>query len=143
LKKPPNEPGYVLIVDEEGQLRAQIGFLREEGAEVQVALSEADAVEIIAIHPPDTIICDLDSSCMKDFSFLLELHARDPQIPIIITTAHEDLHLVHQALVNGAFDCVKRNMIDAAPLINAIRRARDLNQAPSLVQSTPSSAPAY
>src|SRR4030042_6348464 len=116
--------GKILVVDDElfyRELTADI--LRKEGHQVSVAKDGREALDLFQRDEFD--LCLLDVVMPGSFDGLAVLgkvkHA-DPDLPVIMLSAHEDQRLVLRALRQGAFD-YQRKPISAQELKIAVDRA--------------------
>lgn len=80
-------PVRVLVVDDEPQiLRALRAALRGNGYDVRTAVDGEDALDQIALHPPDLVILDLVMPGKSGFDVVQELR-KWSQVPVIVLSA--------------------------------------------------------
>ena len=111
-----------LIVDNEPHGRALLRQLCEADAsiaEVAVAESGADALEIIRAHPPDLLFLDVDLKDMTGFEVLRSLEGAG-RPAVVMVAAHEN-H-AFEAFRSGAIDYLTRP-VDADHVTTAIEKA--------------------
>jgi DNA-binding response OmpR family regulator len=117
-EKKPLETARILIVDDDPSVRLTIEkTLLKEGYAVETAADGAEAIRKFGQKPFDLLLLDLN---MKPVTGLQVLHAvreQDPDIVVIIFTAHSSLASAVEALRMGAFDYIFK---PAAP--DVIRR---------------------
>lgn len=94
-----------------------------------IAIHEADhfdsLYELVETHADaDLLLLDLDMPGAKGFSALIHLRALQPQLPIVIVSAHEDPVTVRRALDHGAFGFIPKSS-DAHTLGHALRQTLD------------------
>ena len=97
-------PVRVLVVDDEPQiLRALRAGLRGHGYDVQTAIDGEDALDQIALHPPDIVILDLVMPGKSGFDVVQEMRTWST-IPIIVLSARGEERDKVTALDLGADD---------------------------------------
>ena len=99
--------GRLLLVDDE---LAVLDILSEyfvaQGYDVETATSGEDALKRVRDQPPDLVMLDVRMPGIDGVEVLSRLRATDPEIPVIMVTANEDVDLARQMLQLGAFDYV-------------------------------------
>lgn len=97
-------PIRVLVVDDEPQiLRAVRAALRGHGYDVRTATDGEDALDQIALHPPDIVILDLVMPGKSGFDVVQEMRAWS-HVPVIVLSARGDERDKVTALDLGADD---------------------------------------
>ncbi len=95
----------ILIVDDEPDMVQLIALMLEKNnVSVLTAFNGAEAIEKALHENPDIIITDLMMPQVDGFSVMQEVFAKNPHIPVIVTTAHGSTKAAIQALRLGAFD---------------------------------------
>jgi CheY-like chemotaxis protein len=82
-------PGYVLIVDDDSESIAAItAVAREHGREVRSVVHAGAALDDIARHMPDLVICAMDQAMMGGLELLIRLRAQygSAAPPIVLTS---------------------------------------------------------
>jgi len=79
-------------------------MLEKNNVSVLTAFNGAEAIEKALHENPDIIITDLMMPQVDGFSVMQEVFAKNPHIPVIVTTAHGSTKAAIQALRLGAFD---------------------------------------
>jgi signal transduction histidine kinase/DNA-binding response OmpR family regulator/CHASE3 domain sensor protein len=90
--QPAQEPGSVLVVDDDADVRARMKrALEKAGWGVDEAEHGRAALERLAIHRPTLVLLDLMMPIMDGFDFLIELHANADwrKIPVVVMTAKD------------------------------------------------------
>ncbi len=125
----------VLVVDDEPQiLRALRVILRDDGFEVQTAATAEDALDALALRPPEAAILDLllpDGNGVELCRSIREWS----EMPIIVLSAVGEEHQKVRALEAGADDYVTKPFGPkelVARLRAALRRATGTTEAPVL-----------
>jgi len=112
----------VLFVDDELDVRrANIQTLELAGFEVQASASAESALSLLdrSLH---VIVSDLKMPGMGGLTFLRHVREFDPDLPVILITAHGDVPTAVQAMRVGAYDFVQKPYA-AERLVESIRRA--------------------
>ena len=99
----------VLVIDDEPRMVEVIAMvLRREGYEVT---PETDAEKGLALHasePFDLLITDLRMPGPDGLEVLRRAREVDPELPVILITAHGTISSAVEALREGAFDYVQK-----------------------------------
>jgi DNA-binding NtrC family response regulator len=97
--------------------------------------SAAEALDAIAVEPPDAVVCDLVMPEIDGIEFTRRLRATHPALPIIIATASGSEADARRAFATGASDFVSKP-VDAAALVARIQRCLDEAPARALLSNT-------
>ena len=98
----------VLVVDDESQIRRALRVaLRANGYEVEEAESGEEALEALAVRPPDLVILDLGLPGLDGIEVCRRLREWSA-IPVIVLSAHGDDEAKVRALDEGADDYVTK-----------------------------------
>ena len=129
----PRAPGRrVLIVDDEPRLRDMLSrSTAEMGYTPASARSAEQAAKMFEHEPFDVMILDLNLPGMDGLEFLRLVHARHPELQVIILTGHGDLEAARQAIRLDAVDFLtKPCLLDdlEVALSRAQQRQRALHQ---------------
>jgi len=93
----------VLLVDDEpGVLFTLEEVMRERGHRVLTARSGAEALPLV--DDADTVVTDLAMPGMDGLALLAAISARDPELPVILLTAHGSERVAVAAMKTGAHD---------------------------------------
>jgi DNA-binding NtrC family response regulator len=113
----------VLVVDDEKLIRWTLQqCLATEGYRVIEAASGDDALRLARDDPPDLMILDLRLPGTDGMTVLQEVRDFEPDLPIIIMTAHESVDSAVRAMKLGARDYVSKPL-NLEELKVAIRKA--------------------
>jgi len=96
--------GDVLVVDDDDDARQRIRtILERDGWSVAEAANGAEALERVAIAPPQLILLDLTMPVMDGFTFLHALRERLDcrDVPVVVLTAR-DLSAEERSRLDGA-----------------------------------------
>jgi CheY-like chemotaxis protein len=79
----------VLVVDDEAEARELLGVvLQGAGAEVQLAPSAAEALELLNSAVPDVLVSDIGMPFVDGYALIAEVRARGLSMPAIALTAY-------------------------------------------------------
>jgi DNA-binding NtrC family response regulator len=126
----------VLLVDDEPHILAA-GKLFLESSGIEAVLTEADsrkvmtrlakeaiAVVVLDLHMPEISGLDLLAQIVKDY----------PQVPVILSTADDDVQAVVECMKLGAFDYLVKP-VDSSRLIATVRKALERRAMSSEIDS--------
>ncbi|MDZ7341303.1 MAG: sigma-54 dependent transcriptional regulator [candidate division KSB1 bacterium] len=116
----------ILIVDDEEVLT--LGYskcLQKVGYEVKTANSGEDALEMLQKELFDLVLLDIRLPQMSGLEVLEKALAIDPNLIVIMITAHGSVQSAVDAMKKGAYDYLMKNF-DHDELRQAVRKALDL-----------------
>ncbi len=94
----------ILVVDDEkNYLLVLSAILEDEGYEVITALSGAEALEIQKTSDLDLILTDMKMPGMDGIQLLEKVKSVDPDLPVIVMTAHGTVDKAVEAMQKGAY----------------------------------------
>src|SRR5512141_2078202 len=97
--------GHILIIDDEASLRQTLArILQRVGFEVTTTASGQEGITLLSQHAFDLVYLDLRMPEMNGLDVLQQIHAKHPDLPVILFTAQPDLHSAVEALRRGATD---------------------------------------
>ncbi|HSE02979.1 MAG TPA: sigma-54 dependent transcriptional regulator [Methylomirabilota bacterium] len=118
----------ILVVDDEAEIRSLLAaVLQSEGFEVVTAEDGAAALQQVPRERPAVILMDLSMPRMSGMDALSEIKRLDPEVPVIICTAHADLATAVRAMKLGAYDYLTKPF-DVELLALTLQRAVERNQ---------------
>jgi two-component system response regulator MprA len=95
----------VLVVDDDPAVSGALNrALRLDGYEVSLAADGPDALEEIAIRPPDAVILDIGLPTIDGLDVCRRLRAADNDTPVLMLTARDAINDRVQGLDAGADD---------------------------------------
>src|SRR5688572_10131363 len=99
----------ILITDDDGVCREAIQrTLERQGYRVQGAANVDAALDAIRRIPFDLIVCDFRMPGKTGLDLLAELHARGPQIPVLMVSAYTDENTEAAAVQLGAAGLLRK-----------------------------------
>ena len=115
----------VWIVDDDSSIRWVLQrALSSEGMSCD-AFSEGESLlDALESHTPDVILSDIRMPGIDGLSLLDQIHLRQPDLPVIIMTAHSDLDSAVNAYQRGAFEYLPKPF-DIDEAVNLVRRAEN------------------
>jgi len=138
----------VLVIDDEANLRKVLAaLLRRDGYDVSIAENGEVGLAEFQKNGADAVITDLVMPKLGGMEVLRAINAADPEVPVIIITAHGTVDSAVEAIKLGAFDYVTKPF-DQSELSNVLakairthesarRNARDERGRPALVGESP------
>jgi two-component system, OmpR family, alkaline phosphatase synthesis response regulator PhoP len=100
-----NSGGHILIIDDEASLRQTMArILQRAGYEVTTASNGKEGLALVSEHLFDLLYLDIRMPDISGLELLKTIHAKFPDLPIILFTAQPDLNSAVEALRRGAID---------------------------------------
>lgn len=104
-----NEQPRILIIDDEpAVVESIIEVLSEEGFQCRGATDPEEGLALFEDFLPDVVLLDVRMPGMDGFEVLADLQKRDPDVPVIIITAHGDASTGFQFGRSGAFQFLEK-----------------------------------
>ncbi len=128
-------PRHVLVVDDEPQIvRGLKVILRDAGYAVDIAVTKREALDAVAVRPPDAVLLDLVLPDGSGVDVCSEIRGWSA-LPILVLSAVGDEHEKVRALDAGADDYVTKPFGTdelLARLRAVLRRASDEDSEPAV-----------
>ena len=103
------ERKQVLIVDDEPNLRKILSAqLTRDGYDAMTAEDGEQGLALLAEHHIDLVITDLKMPKVDGMTLLKRALALEPELPVVVITAHGTIDTAVEALKLGAFDFVTK-----------------------------------
>jgi chemotaxis protein histidine kinase CheA/ActR/RegA family two-component response regulator len=122
----PRRRVTVLVADDSLPVRElQRSILEDAGYRVVVAEDGAHAVELLAEHPVDLVLTDVDMPRLDGFGLARAIRAREDDLanlPIVLLTARSDPDDRAAGLDAGADEYIVKRDFDEAALLAAVER---------------------
>jgi DNA-binding response OmpR family regulator len=97
--------GHILIVDDEASLRQTLArILQRAGFEVTTTASGGEGLTLLSQQSFDLVYLDIRMPDINGLEVLKTVHAKYPDLPVILFTAQPDLNSAVEALRRGATD---------------------------------------
>jgi two-component system response regulator AtoC len=134
------ERKQVLIVDDEPNLRKILSAqLTRDGYDVLTAEDGEQGLALLKEHHIDLVVTDLKMPKVDGMTLLKTALEEDPELPIVLVTAHGTIDTAVEALKSGAFDFVTKpfDKDEVRQIVAKALKTRELRGADAT--STPSS----
>jgi len=117
----------VWVVDDDRSIRWVLEkALKGANMEVRTFENASSVLQQLKNGRPDVIISDIRMPGMDGLELLENIHATDPDLPVIIITAHSDLGSAVNAYQGGAFEYLPKPF-DVDEAVELTRRAIDVS----------------
>jgi DNA-binding NtrC family response regulator len=118
----------ILIVDDDPQLRQLLGDrLQANGYSAFLAVNGREGVEQAQEKNPDAVLLDLEMPEMGGMEALERMREINPELPVIILTAHGTFSRAVEAMKRGAYDFLPKPC-EPDHLLLVIRKALERKQ---------------
>ena len=118
----------VVLIDDDPHLRQALGQTLDLAGLKIHPLSEAKGLAgQLERDWPGVVVSDIRMPGMDGLELLSELHAQDPELPVLLITGHGDVPLAVQAMRAGAYDFLEKPFASDA-LLDSVRRALALRR---------------
>ncbi len=101
-----NSKKNIIVIDDDDMVNEVLSFILEEEYDVSTFFTAEDALQNGHISNADAIITDVNLPGMDGIDLLQQVYQVDPDIPVIVITAYNDIDVAISALKNGAFDFI-------------------------------------
>ena len=126
--------GHVLVIDDdEAGCRLLQAVFTPEGFAVTVAHDGMTGLARAATESPDVVLLDLQLPDMNGLSVLDRLRGSNPDVPVVMMTAHAEVKTAVRATQLGAFDYLTKP-IDLDEIVVIARRALETRALKAEVQ---------
>jgi len=113
----------VWVVDDDRSIRWVLErALERADMEVRVFGNARDALSALETDRPDVIVSDIRMPGMDGLELLDAIRRREPNLPVLIMTAHSDLDSTVSAFHGGAFEYLPKPF-DVHEAVDQVRRA--------------------
>ena len=124
--------GHVLVADDEPDLRELFReVLVREGHKVKTVEDGARALAALGEDDFDLVVSDINMPGISGLDFLRSVHARDPDLPVILVTGQPCMESAIEALEYGAVQYLRKPVPPEA-LRDGVQRALRLHRMASL-----------
>jgi two-component system nitrogen regulation response regulator GlnG len=123
LQTPVNKPLNVWLVDDDASIRWVLERALRQGGMAPTAFDHADsAIAALRRDRPDVLITDIRMPGRSGLELLTEIRDSQPELPVIVMTAHSDLDSAVAAYQGGAFEYLPKPF-DIDQAVDLVRRA--------------------
>ena len=140
------------IEDDESQRKQLSAELRSHGFQVIDVSSGIEGLRILSSEGADLVLCDLNMPGMSGLEVLQKTHEKQPDLPVVLITAHGTIQTAVRAMQDGAYDfMIKpvqpaevettiRNALEKAALLSRLQRSEKnleviLDNVPDIIYS--------
>jgi nitrogen regulation protein NR(I) len=137
------EKKQILVVDDEANLRRVLtAQLSRDGYEVHTAPDGEAGLSVLREHHIDLVITDLRMPKLDGMELLRQALRVDPELPVVILTAHGTVDNAVEALKTGAFDYITKpfDQAEVRTIVRKALRTRDLAGAEATREEAPEGA---
>jgi len=121
-------PARILVVDDEAHVRTMIGAtLERESYSVHLAGSGRDAAEALDRNAFDLVLTDIVMQDGNGIALLERIHAKHPQLPVVMVTAIHDISVAIDSMRRGAYDYLLKPF-EREHLLSTVQRALEHRQ---------------
>lgn len=118
----------VVLIDDDPHLRQALSQTLDLAGLKVLPLGKAQGLAAqLERDWPGVVVSDIRMPGMDGLELLTELHAQDPELPVLLITGHGDVPLAVQAMRAGAYDFLEKPFASDA-LLDSVRRALDLRR---------------
>jgi two-component system NtrC family response regulator len=116
----------ILIVDDEKNYPLILGeVLQDEGFETYTANNGEAALEILQNSDVDLVLTDMKMPRMDGIALLEKIKEKDPELPVMMMTAHGTVEKAVEAMQKGAYNYILKPF-DNEQLIIYVNKAMDM-----------------
>ena len=113
----------IILIDDDPHLRQALYQTLDLAGLKVLPLAQASGLgERIGRDWPGVVVSDIRMPGMDGLELLAQLHAQDPELPVLLITGHGDVPLAVQAMRSGAYDFLEKPFASDA-LLEGVRRA--------------------
>jgi two-component system nitrogen regulation response regulator GlnG len=117
------KPLNVWLVDDDASIRWVLERALRQGGMSPTAFDQADsALAALRRDRPDVLITDIRMPGRSGLELLTQIRASQPELPVIVMTAHSDLDSAVAAYQGGAFEYLPKPF-DIDHAVGLVRRA--------------------
>jgi len=99
----------ILIVDDEPAILSSVSkILEDEGYQVTVAKSGAEALKQMANEPPDLVLLDIWMPDMDGLETLKKIREQAPKFQVMMMSGHGSIETAVKAIKLGAYDYIEK-----------------------------------
>mgnify|MGYP006067580873 CR=1 FL=1 len=99
----------ILLAEDDPSIRRLLEYLlKADGHQVRQAVDGAAALALLKEEPFDLVITDLYMPNLDGMGLLKEVKALEPDLPVLMLTAHSSLKSAIEAIRLGAYDYLEK-----------------------------------
>jgi two-component system, NtrC family, C4-dicarboxylate transport response regulator DctD len=116
--------GVIYVEDDEDVRVGAVQALKLAGFDVMDFSSAERAACSVRIDMPYVVVSDVRLGGMSGIDFMSTLRRTDPELPVILVTAHGDISMAVEAMRSGAYDFIEKPC-SSDHLVSVVRRAAE------------------
>jgi len=117
------KPLNVWLVDDDASIRWVLERALRQGGMAPTSFEQADAVlTALRRNRPDVLMTDIRMPGRSGLELLAEIHGAQPELPVIVMTAHSDLDSAVSSYQGGAFEYLPKPF-DIDQAVDLVKRA--------------------
>ncbi|HEX2493354.1 MAG TPA: nitrogen regulation protein NR(I) [Steroidobacter sp.] len=117
------KPLNVWLIDDDASIRWVLERALRQGGMAPTAFDQADAVlTALRVDRPDVLITDVRMPGRSGLDLLAQIRGSQPELPVIVMTAHSDLDSAVAAYHGGAFEYLPKPF-DVDQAVELVKRA--------------------
>lgn len=113
----------ILVVDDEAHVRSMMGTaLERQGYDVHLASGGREALDILEHNSFDLVLTDIVMQDGNGIVLLERMHARQPNLPVVMVSAIHDISVAIDSMRRGAYDYLLKPF-EREHLLTTVERA--------------------
>lgn len=116
--------GVIYVEDDDDVRIGAVQALKLAGIDVLAFSSAERAAPSIRVDMPFVVVSDVRLGGKSGLEFLSSLRRTDPELPVILVTAHGDISMAVAAMRAGAYDFIEKPC-SSEQLVTVVRRAAE------------------
>jgi two-component system nitrogen regulation response regulator GlnG len=141
MQQMATKPLNVWLVDDDASIRWVLERALKQGGMIPTAFEQADsALSALRRSRPDVLMTDIRMPGRSGLELLAEIRDTQPELPVIVMTAHSDLDSAVAAYQGGAFEYLPKPF-DIDQAVDLVRRAANQKKIPEEVSTEPKAIP--
>jgi len=135
MQQMATKPLNVWLVDDDASIRWVLERALKQGGMVPTAFEQADsALSALRRSRPDVLMTDIRMPGRSGLELLAQIRDSQPELPVIVMTAHSDLDSAVAAYQGGAFEYLPKPF-DIDQAVDLVRRAANQKRIPEEVST--------
>lgn len=117
----------VLVVNDETVVSLATKALTKAGFQTQACSNGSAALATVETGGADVVVCSMQMPGVDSMDLLRRMHARRPDVPVVMLTGDPSVRAAVPVIPEGAFDCVLKPFDDEA-LAAVVERALEMSR---------------
>lgn len=111
------------VIDDERNIQTTLSsILERRGYQALAAYTGQQGLQMVAEHRPQVVLLDLGLPDGEGLDFLKQIRQQNPQLPIIVVTAHDSLNNAIESIKMGAFHFISKPYVPEE-LLSLVKQA--------------------